>query len=374
MPTQQGLESEPPIRGNVFVPPYPLSWLDRLTAWVDRLPGPAWFFYLVFAAITILAVTVIQWREGAYPVGTFDPLHAWAAANFACLLAFMHYLDRSAFSAIASFRPLLSSAGAGAKPSLRDLSLFAQLSYQLTTLPPRPTLLATIAGPMFAIVAYVGQTAAGAVPSFLARTAGTSFSNASVLALVVLQSALWGVFVYHTIHQLILVSQIYTQHARINVYRLQPLYALSLPGAFTAIGVLLLLYVWIALDGTPEPVDPLAIALLAAMAVIAGATFALPLVGAHRRLVHEKDRRLAEAASRFEAAAEELHRKLDSRSLGQVDNLTKALAGLEIEVGVLRRIPTWPWQPGAVRSVSAALLLPLAIWALQLLLGRVLGG
>jgi hypothetical protein len=233
--------------------------------------------------------------------------------------------------------------------------------------------MATIAGAAFAIVVYVLQTAAGAVPSFLPGTAGTTFSNASVLALFFLQSALWGVFVYHTIHQLILISRIYTQHARINIYQLQPLYALSLPGAFTAIGVLLLLYLWIALGGTPQAVDPVAIGLVATLAAIAGATFALPLVGAHRRLVQEKDRRLAEASSRFEAAAEELHRQLDGRRLGHMDNLTKALTGLEIEVGVLRRIPTWPWQPGAVRGVFAALLLPLAVWALQLLLGRVMG-
>ena len=25
---------------SAFVPPYPPSWFDRLTGWVDRLPGP----------------------------------------------------------------------------------------------------------------------------------------------------------------------------------------------------------------------------------------------------------------------------------------------------------------------------------------------
>ena len=373
MPTQRKTRPKAPTETSAFVPPYPPSWFDRFTTWVDRLPGPAWAFYLIFAAGVILAGTAIQWREGAYTAGTFNLLHVWTVGNFVYLLALMHYLDRSAASAIASFRPLLSSAKASAQPSLQDQSFFARLSYQLTTLPPRPTLMATIAGAAFAIVVYVLQTAAGAVPSFLPGTAGTTFSNASVLALVFLQSALWGVFVYHTIHQLILISRIYTQHARINIYQLQPLYALSLPGAFTAIGVLLLLYLWIALGGTPQAVDPVAIGLVATLAAIAGATFALPLVGAHRRLVQEKDRRLAEASSRFEAAAEELHRQLDGRRLGHMDNLTKALTGLEIEVGVLRRIPTWPWQPGAVRGVFAALLLPLAVWALQLLLGRVMG-
>jgi len=56
-----------------------------------------------------------------------------------------------------------------------------------------------------------------------------------------------------------------------------------------------------------------------------------------------------------------------------MDSLNKALASLEIEAGALRRIQTWPWDPGAVRGLVAALLLPIVVWLLQLLLGRVLG-
>jgi hypothetical protein len=49
------------------------------------------------------------------------------------------------------------------------------------------------------------------------------------------------------------------------------------------------------------------------------------------------------------------------------------VATLEIEQNVLRRIPTWPWQPGAVRGLLAALFLPVAVWAIQLFLGRFFG-
>jgi hypothetical protein len=31
-----------PPAGETFVRPYPPSWFDRFTDWVDRLPGPAW--------------------------------------------------------------------------------------------------------------------------------------------------------------------------------------------------------------------------------------------------------------------------------------------------------------------------------------------
>jgi hypothetical protein len=366
--------TKPAAGSSAFVPPYPPSWFDHFTAWVDRLPGPAWAFYLVFAAGVVLAEAAIQWREGAYPVGSLNPLHIWTVGSFAYLLGLMHYLDNSAASAIASFRSLLVSEKRTAHPSLHDQSTFASLSYQLTTLPPRPTLIATLVGTAFTIVAHILVTASGTVPPYLAGTAGTTFSIASVMVVFIPANAIAFVLAYHTIHQLVLVSRIYSQYARINIYQLQPLYALSLPGTFTAIGVILYLYLWFATSaGTSQPVGPIEIGLTVSFAAIAGATFALPLLGAHRRLAAEKSKRLAEASSRFEAATIELHRQLDRRSFLQMDHLNKALASLEIEQNALRRIPTWPWQPGAVRGLLAALFLPLAIWAIQLLLGRFLG-
>ncbi|HLE03921.1 MAG TPA: hypothetical protein VI729_04820 [Anaerolineales bacterium] len=356
------------------MPPYPPSWFDRFAAWVDGLPGPPWGFYLLVAIGVAVVGSAIEWIEGAYPAGTFNASHVWTLGNFAYLLALIHYLDKSAASAIASFRPILATAASGAHPSLQVEAIFARLSYQLTTLPPRPTIIATIAGAIFAIVTYILQTSTGGVPSYLAGTAGTTISNASVLALLIVQNAITGVLVYHTVHQLALISRIYTQHARINVYQLQPLYALSMPGAFTAIGIILYIYVWAATSASaPQAVGPVEIALSVSFTAIAGVTFALPLLGAHRRLVAEKNILLREASSRFQAAAEQLLQDLDGRRLGQMDNLNKALASLEIVQAALRRVPTWPWQPGAVRGLLAALFLPLAIWAIQLFLGRFLG-
>jgi len=374
MPTKRKTKPKAPTGSSAFVPPYPPSWFDRFTAWVDRVPGPAWAFYLIFAAGVILAGTAIQWREGAYDVATFNLLHVWSVGNFVYLLALMHYLDKSAASAIASFHPLLTSANSEPHLSLQDQSKYAELSYRLTTLPPRPTLIATLAGTAFGIIWLLFQTTGGIVPPPLAGTARTTLSTASMLVLLTVGMAMSFLLLYHTIHQLVLVSRIYTQHARINIYQLQPLYALSLPGTYTAIGLMLFIYAWnVTGRSMSQPVGPVEVGLSVSFLAIAGATFVLPLLGAHRRLVAEKNGRLSEASSRFEAAAERLLRDLDAGRLSQIDQLNKALASLEIMQTVLRRIPTWPWQLGAARGLLAALLLPVAVWAIQLLLGRLLG-
>src|SRR4030067_1077575 len=101
-----------------FVPPYPPSWIDRLTGWVDRLPGPAWAFYIVVGVGVGFAGSAIEWMEGAYPAGTFNPMHVWALGNSAYLLALIHYLDRSAAAPLEAFRPLLSPTARAARSPL----------------------------------------------------------------------------------------------------------------------------------------------------------------------------------------------------------------------------------------------------------------
>src|SRR4030067_3692459 len=100
--------TSPRTTTGTFTPPYPPSWFDRFTAWVDRLPGPSWAFYLILAVGVSIAGSTIEWIEGAYPAGTFNALHVWTLGNFAYLLGLMHYLDKSAPSAIATFRPILA--------------------------------------------------------------------------------------------------------------------------------------------------------------------------------------------------------------------------------------------------------------------------
>ena len=365
--------TSPRIGTSTFRPPYPPSWFDRLTARVDRLPGPPWGFYAILAVGLALSISAVQWREGAYSAGTFNPGHVWIGVSLAYLLGLMHYLDRAASSAIASFRPLLSSTDTASRAAVQEQSTFDTLSYQLATLPPRPALLATIAGAAVASIWFAIDVASGTIPPYLAGTAGTALSTASIMIVFIPGNGLAGLLVYHTIHQLVHVSRIYTKHARIDIYHLQPLYALSLPGAFTALGLIAFVYVLSAITPTTAAANPVVIGLSLVFAVIAGATFALPLLGAHRRLVAEKKVSLAEVSSRFKATTVELHRQLDRGRLVQMDHLNKALASLQIEQDLLHKIPTWPWEPGAVRAVVGALLLPLAVWAIELVLARLLG-
>ncbi len=371
MPGKRNIAKEDSV-SSTFAPPYPPSWFDRFTDWVDRLPGPAWAFYLTLAVVVVLAETAIQWKEGTFPVGSFSLLQVWNVGYFAFVLWLMHYLDKTAASSLATFRPLLTTAS-GKRPSVDDESRFATLFYRLTTLPARPAMLVTVTGVVFAAVLIGPQLSSGLVPTPFVDTARTPLSTAAVMGVFAFANGLVFLLFYHSYHQLTQISRIYNKQARINVYQFQPLYALSRPGALTALGLIAIAYAWIlASTSVGRSPSAVGIGMTLTSTAIAVAAFFLPLLGAHRRMVAEKEARLADAAARFEAAASELHRQLDRGRLLQMDSLNKALGSLEIEQNALRKIPTWPWQPGAIRAVVAALLLPLAIWILQQLLARFL--
>lgn len=356
-----------------FTPPYPPSWVDLLTAAVDRLPWPWWLSYLALGLAIFLTTTLIQLATGDYNPGRYLAFHVWSQAYLAYLLALLHALDRSAAGALQSFRPVLLFDTAD---QANDES-FEDLAYRLTTLPPRPALLAAGLGGLFGTILPLFFVQSQLPGSMLARAAAQfGFSTHPVVLMTVLltgtlATAVVGVFVYHTIHQLRWIDRIYRQFTNVNLFRLPPLFSFSRTTALTAAGLALYNYGWFGTaPGLTE--QPVGLALGGFFLVVTLITFFWPLYGAHRRLESEKRHLLTQVSRRFEAAAQRLHEGVDSGELAGVDGIHKAMVALDLEQTVLRRIPTWPWEPGTLRSMLTALLLPITIWIIQTALGRLL--
>ncbi len=176
-----------------------------------------------------------------------------------------------------------------------------------------------------------------------------------------------------SIHQLRLIDRIFTRFTYLRLFRLGPLYAFSRHTLRSAVGLLILAYALFA--SAPEVLQSLVGGAAWFLLVSGGvATFLLPLLGIHRHLVREKDRGLEETGKRMESGVAELHRRMDRNELTRMDDLNKALASLEIERGALERVPTWPWERGTLRSLIAAIVIPLLIWTIQAILQRYLAG
>ncbi len=339
-------------------PPYSPSWVDHFTAWVDRLPGPSWLYYVGLGLVLLLVQIILLWIEGAYPVGTFFPAQAYTAGAVAYVLALLPYLDNRADSALTTLRPAL-------KVSEEE---YSQLRYQLTTLPARPTVLASLVAVTFIVLT---EQLWGS-PTGYEALASSPVSATLSYSVYLISWWPFSAFVYHTVHHLRLINRIYCRHTCIDLFRMRPLYAFSNLTAVTAASLAFLTYGWQAIN--PGMLfDPTAFGIALLIAVLAASTFVWPLLGIHRLLVEEKERLLDNSSLRLEAALVELDQRMDSGDLEGMEDLNMAIASLEIEQNVLSRIPTWPWQPETVRLLLAALLFPLGLWITQIVLQGILG-
>jgi hypothetical protein len=341
-----------------IVRPYTPSWVDRFTDWVQRLPGPAWLFYLGVALVLTLIRTIVAWSDGTYSVGTFFPLHILVASTSVYSVFVLHYLDDGAGAALDAFRPVLNADDAG----------YERLRYQLTTIPARPVLAWSLVGLLFGVVNQPILIPEAQLQSLKLYTSPVAFAIDSGLA--GLNWMMIAVIVYHTIHQLRLVSRIYTQRTKINILETGPLYALSRVTALTSVTLLFIIYLYFVIWVNWQFQTVTDSTVTAPFLLLAVATFVWPLWGAHRLLQQEKTRWKGEVARRIKAVTDKLHHRVDTDDMQGMDALKDALDGLVVERGLLDKASTWPWEPETVRVVVTALLLPVVIWVITRVLER----
>ena len=342
---------------------YPQSWIDRLTAWVQRLHGPAWLYYLGVVLVLTLTRVIVGWSDGSYPVGTFFPLHALVASTSAYLVLVIHYLDDRAGAALSDFRPVLTLG----PDETRDAG-YERLHYQLTTMPARPILAFSLAGLIFGVVhqplvipeAQLQSLKLYNSPAAFAIDSGLSGLNWMILLVIV----------YHTVRQLRLVSRIYTQYTTINIFETGPLYALSRVTAITAVALLFIAYLYLTFWLNWHFQTAADATIYGSLILLVLTTFMWPLWGAHRLLQQAKTRRKGEVARQMEVVTDELHRRTNAGDYSDMGNMNDALDSMIKEHGVLGKVSTWPWDQETVRVVVTAILLPVGLWIITRVLER----
>jgi hypothetical protein len=338
--------------------PYAASWVDRLTRWVDKFPGPAWLYYGCAALLSYVVYLAVKWGEGSLPVGDFPRIQAVVVGSMFYYLALLDHLNKVASTAMSRFR------SAATAPH----EVLAALEMQLTTMGSRSVWAATAAGLVFGSAVMIA-----AWQGLLYADAGLFSSPLAALLEVVVVLGLsinLLVFVLHTIQQLLVVNTLYTTYTRVDMFDLAPVYAFSRLSAQTAIGVILLQVIW----QTGEPwlaADTLTLATGAVVVLLAIVTFILPLRGLNRLLVKEKQRLKSIAGQRLRRCIETFNSDVDDAAAEQVEALAAAIEGADLELKIVNRIPTWPWQAGTLRSVAGAVLLPLFLWLVTRILEEI---
>ncbi len=335
--------------------PYAPGWINRLTWWIDRAPGPPWLVFAAMLAITE-SITLLQSRVGGVGANVEVGTGIFYGALPVALLWLIYYLDGEAHQAMDTFEPALD----GSEVEL------ARLRYGLTVVPATPALVVTGLGVAAQAAQYIldpaGSVIVGLTPAGLALRA---LGEGIVTILIVL-------LLYHTLRQLRAVDRLHALATRVDLFRPAPLYAFSLLTSRTAIGLILIVAASLVADPTTvQAMSPVyLVTWVGGMVAVAVAAFVLPLRGMHQRIAAEKGRLQGEAGERLKATIAALHRSVDKDDLAQADALNKTLASLVSERDVLERLPTWPWRPGTLGTFVTALGLPIVIFLVTRYLDR----
>jgi len=330
--------------------PHKLSWIDRFTGWVERLPVQAWVFYILFGIALILVQILFLWLDGGLFAGELLPVIIFNGLATPFLLAQIHLLDNQAAAAVVSLKPMLEISE----------SEFEDYKFRLTNM---PFLKPLIAGLVIMVSTMLTPLVSTAPVRYAALELLPVFNI--VFQIVDKSSAfLFGVVIYHTIRQLRLVNSINSKHIRINLFQLRPLHAFSRLTASTALALLAFLYVWMLIN--PEILaDPVLLAYSILLTIMAAAIFVWPLWGIHTLIEKHKEAALDEINLRSMDLFTKLNQSIDGNDYDATDRLNSSIASLEIQHKRISDVPTWPWRSETARLAISAIALPLLLMIIQ---------
>jgi hypothetical protein len=349
---QVAIDSQKSERGDR---PFKPSWLDRLTQWFEALPGPSWLAYLILFLILGSIAHLSNYLSDIQPWFAFDSYLFFYQLWTIEILLFHEFLNKDARNALGWFRPLLDTS---------DDEYFT-IEYKFTNLPARPVIYLTLIGaPLGVYFAYITEIA---IRGALVFSWGITFAFIDYA----FQISLALIFSYRIIRQLRMISRLYETASNIDLYNLEPVYALSSHTAKTGLIFLLILYSNILIS--PDMMQFSAALIMAGiLTLIATAAFFLPLRGINKRLVDEKKGMLREIHYRIKSGFSKVEQRFDNNQLGEISELRTAITALESQKAYIEKIPTWPWQPSTLRGFLTAVLLPIGIWGIQQVLYRLL--
>lgn len=333
--------------------PYRCSWIDHLVRWIDRLPLPAWLFYLLLTVALSLWSHVVLWLDGSLEVGNFLRLRLADGGYEVFFLAFYHYLSVAARRGFRQFETMLDATEA----ELRALE------YSMTHL---PRWLGRLSIPL-----GVGLAVAGIRSDPISFGLFGNHTWAPTISTMVLTGASFSclfLVLFQSIRQLRLVNTLHARATDINLFQLGPAQALSGLTARTGFGLIAFITYSRLVEG--PGINNLVVGSLLVMGILAVVVFVIPLLGMRSRLSAEQARLVSEVNARLQRTIQQIHEHVDAGQHEEVARLRTTMSALNEERQLIEGISTWPWRTSTFRGFASTLLLPIVLWLVQRLLAR----
>lgn len=333
----------------------PQSWVDWILDRVERLPVPYGIAYLAVAFIIMAALQGLLWRVGAASFPRLSVLVLPAAAWYVWPLASMQLTNELCRGALAAFRPALG---------ISDRQ-FEELERRVTTLPPRPAL---VAGFTFFAVTLITTLV---FPQLIELSLGRAGGGLLFTVIGAFGYLFVGALMLHSTRQLAQIRGLYEQAEHLSILYPDQSYAFSTVTAATLLSWAGLIYVTVAI--IPGLItNPVYLPVTLALVLTLVTSFASVLIGVNRRLKREKAALRDDVIRHLQRAFEELRGKFNAGELDEMAALRQAVSAMREELEFINRLSTWPWQPGTTAGVLSALILPAVVVLIQEVVRRLL--
>ena len=335
------------------------SWPDWVLGRIRAAPGPSWIAYLVIFGALLVLSHAAHWLGGAVVAGTVAPTLIVEASLPVLVLAAVDSLNGVALRSLRTLRPAMTVGEAEV----------GEVAGQLVRTPPRWALVAGLLG---IGVSTISVTTGPEGYGLRDGVGPITWLWELVMGAITMPVAF--AFVAHALHQLRVVARVHRGMVRVDIFRLEPLAAFANLTSWTGITIVGFVAYGVGsltlLAGIKfSAVD---VATFGVMMAVAVAIFIAPLLGLHAQILEEKERRGAEAGQALDAAVAEVHARVRAGQYEHMDQLNNALAATTSAVLTISRTSTWPWRPETLRGFASAVGLPIFLWAMTVLLGRII--
>jgi len=331
-----------------------MSWFDRLISFLRSLPGPTWISgFLIAGTMWLLFQGIIAISRGGAPENF--SLGLIVAASWSPLMATaFSYIKDITVQSLRKFRPI----------SALDDTAYKNVSARLTEQSATEGWIALIISAVFMVPLRLSD------PTILGLAIGMQPADTFVLALGWLNTSVVMMSIMRAWRILTTIEYLYSTDQQVNLFNRGPLFAFSRVASAFALNFVVMTYYFFYIGFPKETQNPL----MVGVTLLLGLPFTLailiaPLYSMHIRMAEEKERLEAEVRTRIEQVVADLHRAMDSGQQAGLDPLNRLLSSLMTEEEYLRKIPTWPWEPGTpIRLISIVLVPPIIFIVQQLLL------
>jgi hypothetical protein len=329
------------------------SWVDAVVALIDRVPGPPWAAYAILVVLSVAATVSLRLLDGVY----INPLVIVYAALTFTPFAVTLYINRAAKRALADFRPALGEL----EPE------YDELERRLTTTSAATGIVGAAIG--IGIVTIGTLTLDG---EWGVSPENSLATNIVTLATQYILNMSLVTFLLHQVGNLRTIARIHRDATNIQLWNVRSHHAFARVTVLAAVAITVLYVTVTAFSALFSGNSMIAITIIVVALTIASLLFVGPLVGMRRRLLLEKERQLGETDRVFEGVAARLRAELDAGDLAGVGAYETALGALGTERERLRKVSTWPWSADTLRAFLTSLAIPIFLWFLTSLLGRLL--